>query len=93
MDHSHTSRRPSRSFVRLLDGGGYMVVEEEERGWTEGAPPPSNFFYSSKSTCRNIATARACVWEMRRRRFSDIDFAAAISCSLFSTAATTALYL
>lgn len=23
MDHSHTSRRPSRSFVRLLNGGGY----------------------------------------------------------------------
>lgn len=51
---------------------------------TEGAPPPpSNFFYSF--TCRRadiiyiyIATARACVWEMRRRRrFSDIDFAAA----------------
>jgi len=30
MDHSHTSRRPSRSFVRSMEE--VLVVEEEEEG-------------------------------------------------------------
>jgi len=34
MDHSHTSRRPSRSFVRLFvcSMEEVLVVEEEEEG-------------------------------------------------------------
>lgn len=37
MDHSHTSRRPSRSFVRSMEE--VLVVEEEEEGvdWRRAA--------------------------------------------------------
>lgn len=97
MDHySRTSRSSSSFFHSLLVcsvmGGGWWCWKKRKMKWTEGASP-SIFFYSSMSTCRYIAAASACVWEMRRRRFSDIDFEAAMGCSLFSTTATTALYL